>query len=123
MKPENQQPQAIRSLCDAARVRVSAFTGLYGDEDLTNEVLSICDDVLVRVGSSPRLDELRTSVAARCRHLADVTNRFSRRDTDDIAKARLQMMVALDQLQDAALERLKAAAPQQQHAVLRRRDP
>ncbi len=89
---------------EAARAYVSAFTGLYSDEDLAQEVLAACDEVVVVAGSSARLHELRRVVEARCRRLTEVTNRFSARDPVVIAAARVQVIVAIDQIQDAALE-------------------
>ncbi len=121
MKHENQQRQEIRNSFDNARVRVRAFMGLYADEDLANEVLSICDDVLARVGLSPRLTELRQVVEVRCKRLADVTNRFSSRDPAVIADARMQVIVAIDQIQDAALERLTVSPSLGPHSLLRQR--
>ncbi len=105
---------------EAARAYVSAFTGLYSDEDLAQEVLAACDEVVL-AGSSARLHELRRVVEARCRRLTEVTNRFSARDPVVIAAARVQVIVAIDQIQDAALERLEAAVPQNTHLLLRRR--
>ncbi len=123
MKHDTHLRQEIRKSFGDARIRVSAFTGLYADEDLANEVLSICDDVLVRIGTSPRLDELRQAVGVRCQRLADVTNRFSGRDPAVIAAARTQVIASIDQMQDAALERVMATSSQGSHAVLRRRSP
>ena len=99
------------------------FTGLYSDEDLANEVLSDCDEALVLIGTSPRLAELRQVVEARCQQLTEVTNRFSARDPAVIAAARMQLVIALDQLQDAALEHLMAATSQRPHGLLKRRSP
>jgi hypothetical protein len=123
MKHDTHLRQEIRNSFDDARIRVRAFTGLYTDEDLAEEVLSICDDVLVRIGTSPRLDELRQEVGVRCQRLADVTNRFSSRDPAVIAAARMQVIASIDQMQDAALERMVATSSQAPHAVLRRRSP
>ena len=89
---------------DATPFGMSAFTGLYSDEDLAQEVLAACDEVMVVAGSSARLHELRRVVEARCRRLTEVTNRFSARDPVVIAAARVQVIVAIDQIQDAALE-------------------
>ena len=123
MKHATHPSQEIRKSSDDARIRVRAFTGLYTDEDLANDVLSICDDVLVHIGTSPRLDELRQEVEVRCQRLADVTNRFSSRDPAVIAAARMQVIAAIDQIQDAALERVMASSSQGLPAVLRRRSP
>jgi hypothetical protein len=121
MLPERTLPNQIRSLCDAARGRVRVFTGLYSDEDIADEVLSTCDEVQVLAGTSPRLVELRQVLEARCQTLAEVTNRFSARDLAVIAAARMQVVVAIDQLQDAALEHLKAETSPGQSGLLRRR--
>ncbi len=121
MMPERHLRNQIRSLLDAARGRVRAFTGLYSDEDLANEVLSACDEALVLAGTSPRLDELRQVVEARCQQLAEVTNRFSARDPVVIAAARTQVVIAIDQMQDAALGPLKAATTQRPQGLLKRR--
>ncbi len=121
MIQRDQPRQEIRSCLEAARVYVSAFTGLYSDEDLAQEVLAACDEVMIIAGSSARLHELRRVVEARCTTLTEVTNRFSARDPVVIAAARVQVIVAIDQIQDAALERLEAAVPQNMHSLLRRR--
>ncbi len=117
----NHQRQEIRSLLGTARGRVRAFTRLYADEDLANEVLSACDEALVLAGTSPRLDELRQVVESRCQQLAEVTNRFSARDPVVIAAARMQVVIAIDQMQDAALEHLEAATSQRPQGLLKRR--
>ncbi len=121
MMPERHLRNQIRSLFDAARGRVRVFTGLYSDEDLANEVLSACDEALVLAGTSPRLDELREVVESRCHQLAEVTNRFSARDPVAIAAARMQVVIAIDQMQDAALEHLEAATSQRPQGLLKRR--
>ncbi len=121
MIQRDQPRQEIRSRLEAARAYVSAFTGLYSDEDLAQEVLAACDEVMIIAGSSARLHELRRVVEARCRRLTEVTNRFSARDPVVMAAARVQIIVAIDQIQDAALERLEAAVPQNMHSLLRRR--
>ncbi len=121
MKHDTHLRQEIRKSFDDARIRVRTFTGLYTDEDLANDVLSICDDVLVHIGTSPRLDELRQEVEVRCQRLADVTNRFSSRDPAVIAAARMQVIVALDQIQDAALERLMGFFPSSSLSLLKQR--
>jgi hypothetical protein len=120
MMPERPLQNQVRSLFDAVRDRVRVFTGLYSDEDLANEVLSVCDEVLVLAGTSPQLSELRQVVEARCHTLAEVTNRFSARDPAVIAAARMQLVVALDQIQDAALEHLQASASQRHTGLLKR---
>jgi hypothetical protein len=43
MIQKDQPRQEIRSRLEAARAYVSAFTGLYSDEDLAQEVLAACD--------------------------------------------------------------------------------
>ncbi len=96
-----------------------ALTGLYADENLANEILSICDVVLVGVGTSPDLDQLRQDVGTCCERLADATNRYSCRDPTVIAAARVQVIVALEKIQDAALERLIGSPPSSSHGALR----
>jgi hypothetical protein len=121
MTSDTQQRQEIRSAFDDARAKVGAFTGLYADEDLANDMLSICDEVLARVGTSPRLDQLRQVVETCCQRLANVTNRYSSRDPTVIAAARVQVIVALDQIQDAALDRLIGSSHSSSHGMLRQR--
>ena len=121
MTSDTQQRQEIRSAFDDARAKVGAFTGLYADEDLANDILWICDEILARVGTSPRLDQLRQAVEACCQRLADVTNRYCRRDPTVIAAARMQVIVELDQIQDAALERLIGSTPSSSYGMLRQR--
>ncbi len=121
MTDENRLRQEIRQPLEAARVRVGAFTGLYSDEDLAQDVLRTCDQVLALVEPSPRLEELRGLVEARCKRLAEVTSRFSARDPAVIAAARVQALAAINQLQDAVFDFGKRATPQEPLGLLRRR--
>ncbi len=121
MVHERQPHQEIRNRLRAARACAQAFTGLYGDEDLADEVLSACDEVLVLAGTSAHLQELRQGLEACCQHLADATNRFSARDPAVIAAARTQLIRAIDQFEEAALAHVKGALPLASRSLLRQR--
>jgi hypothetical protein len=100
--------QQIRSILNGARAKVHDYTGLYADEDLTSDVLRVCDSLMEVVASGPRLEQARVTVEDRCRRLAQATDRFIPRDLASISKARAQAVAAIDALQDAALELCKA---------------
>jgi len=96
--------QQIRSILNGARAKVHDYTGLYADEDLTSEVLRVCDSVTEVVASGPSLGQARLIVEDRCRRLAQATDRFIPRDLASVSKARAQAVAAIDAYQDAALE-------------------
>jgi hypothetical protein len=100
--------QRIRSILNGARAKVHDYTGLYADEDLTSDVLRVCDNVTERVASDPRLEQAKLIVEDRCRRLALATDRFVPRDLAFISKARAQAIAAIDALQDIVLELRKA---------------
>src|SRR4051812_35352458 len=54
--------QQIRSILNGARAKVHDYTGLYADEDLTSEVLRVCDSVTEVVASGPSLGQARLIV-------------------------------------------------------------
>ena len=118
--PETQLRENIRAPLEEARSLVRSFTGLYSDENLIQEVLSRCDAALATVSSSPALEELRSTIALRCRHLLHVSDRFTDRDPVRIAAARVHAMAAVDQLQDAVMALHKASSAEQPLSLLRR---
>lgn len=114
--------QEIRLPLDDARTRIRRHTGLYPDENLTRDVLEICDEVLTWVAVNQTLHEAREAVEARCMRLAQVSDRFSERSLPTIAKARAQAIAAIDRLQDAILERRRfECRPRTETVLLRQR--
>lgn len=113
--------EEIRLPLDDARAMIRKYTGLYLDEDLTGDVLGICDEVAAWVGVSPRIEEARALVEERCARLARVADRFAERDLALIAQARAQAIAAVDMLQDAALELRRMVIPTQSLGCLLRR--
>jgi hypothetical protein len=96
--------QEIRSSLSIVRALIKEYSGLYSAEDLTRDVLRVCDDVSVPVRSERRLEEARRMVAERCNRLAYTANRFASRDPASIASSRAQAVAAVDALQDAVFE-------------------
>ncbi|HZH51497.1 MAG TPA: hypothetical protein VEZ16_06390 [Microvirga sp.] len=113
--------EEIRLPLDDARAMIRNHTGLYPHEDLTADVLGICDEVVAWVGVSPRLEEARALVEERCARLVQAADRFAERNLAMIAMARAQAIAAVDMLQDAALERRRMVIPTQTLGSLLRR--
>jgi hypothetical protein len=113
--------ERIRLTLDGARSRIRRYTGLYPDEDLSREVLHICDAVAAGADTSLRLREARGVVEMRCRRLAQVTNRFAERELASIARARAQAVAAVDMLQDAVLDHRRRKDPVQGNGIVLRR--
>ncbi|RDI57923.1 hypothetical protein [Microvirga subterranea] len=112
----------IRLPLDIARTRIRRHTGLYPDEDLTRDVLSVCDEVLTFVAMTPTLRDAREAVEACCIRLSQVSDRFSERNLAAISKARAQAVAAIDRLQDVLLERRRfECRPRVESVVLRQR--
>ncbi|MCB5175399.1 hypothetical protein [Microvirga lenta] len=112
-------------MLDDARARVRRYTGLYPDENLTEDVLSVCDAVIAWDDLNPRLEEARAAIEARCLRLAQVADRFAERNLATIAKARAQAIAAIDILQDAVVD-LRRSIRHPVYSpgpVLRRRSP
>ena len=113
--------EEIRLPLDDARTRIRRHTGLYPEENLTRDVLRICDEVMARGDATPRLQEAREAVSARCLRLSQVADRFADRNLGTIAKARAQAIAAIDMLQDAVLDRRRPeVAPQQCGGIMLR---
>jgi len=114
--------EEIRLPLDSARTRIRRHTGLYPDENLTRDVLLICDEVIGWLAVTPDVQEARESVEVRCLRLSQVTDRFAERDLGTIAKARSQAIAAIDRLQDAVFaQRRMEAMPQGCGILLRQR--
>jgi hypothetical protein len=114
--------EEIRLPLDSARTRIRRHTGLYPDENLTRDVLLICDEVIGWLSVTPDVQEARESVEARCLRLSQVTDRFAERDLGTIAKARSQAIAAIDRLQDVVFaQRRMEAMPQGCGILLRQR--
>lgn len=114
--------QEIRTSLSMVRALIKDYSGLYSAEDLTRDVLRVCDDVAVPVKAERRLEEARRIVAERCNRLAYTANRFSSRDPALIASSRAQAVAAIDALQDAIFELRRSCRPEPSPGpVLRRR--
>lgn len=114
--------QEIRNSLSIVRALIKEYSGLYSAEDLTRDVLQVCDDVAVPVRAERRLEEARRMVAERCNRLAYTANRFASRDPALIASSRAQAVAAIDALQDAVFELRRSCQPEPSRGpVLRRR--
>ena len=121
MADERALRQDLRRVFDAARTIVREFTGLYRDEDLSRAVLRLCDQAGTSPAADPRLAEARALVDARCRRLAQVSDRFGERDPALIAEARTRAIAAVDTFQDVVLDVCRPAGPRFRDGVLLRR--
>ena len=114
--------QEIRTSLSIVRALIKEYSGLYSAEDLTRDVLRVCDDVAVPVKAEKRLEEARRVVAEKCNRLAHLANRFTTRDPAMIASSRAQAVAAVDALQDAIFElRRTCRLEPSRGPVLRRR--
>lgn len=114
--------QEIRHSLSGVRSLIRTYSGLYSGEDLTRDVLTLCDDVARGFPMTPRLQEVRRTIQERCAKLAHDADRFSMRDPATIAASRAQAFASIDALFDALVElrRAEAAVPRI-GALLRRR--
>lgn len=110
MSNDNAQRQKLRLSLNAARSQIRGYTGLYSDENLVQDVLRICDGLIVTIEPNHRIQEARVLVDERCRRLAHAADRFSGRDPVVIAASRMQAIAAVDMFQDAVLDYYKAIA-------------
>jgi hypothetical protein len=101
----------IRSVLNGARAKIRNYTGLYADENLTSDVLGICENAMVRIARDPRLEQAKLIVEDRCSQLTQATDRFVPRDLAAISTTRAQAIAAIDALQDVVLELRKADDP------------
>jgi len=113
MSSDNALRQEIRFVFDDARGRILRYCGLYPHENLSAEVLRVCDEAAASVVPDLRLEDARHEVADRCRHLSEAADRFSDRDPLVIAAMRAQAIAAVDRMQDAvfALRRTHTPVP------------
>lgn len=114
--------QEIRDSLSGVRGLIRSYSGLYSGEDLTRDVLKVCDEIARACPPTARLQEARRIVQERCAKLARDADRFSARDPATIAASRAQAFASIDTLQDALLDmrRAETAAPRI-GALLRRR--
>lgn len=114
--------QEIRHSLNRARSLIRSYSGLYSREDLAQDVLTVCDEIVQTSHPTPRLKEVRWLVHERCAKLVRDADRFSMRDPTTIAVSRAQACASIDMLQDALLEmrRAETNAPRI-GALLRRR--
>ncbi|MGO4574353.1 hypothetical protein [Microvirga sp. 2TAF3] len=105
--------QNIRHMLQNVRSMIGSYTGLYGDENLTHDVLHTCDRIIAHVVPHTGLEEARRLVEERCQRLTQMADRFGERNLALISTARAQAIASIDVLQDAVLERCKGydAAP------------
>jgi hypothetical protein len=122
MSTDNILRQEIRGSLSIVRALIKEYSGLYSAEDLTRDVLRVCDDIAVPVRPDRRLEDARRVVAERCTRLAHTASRFTVRDPALIAASRAQAVAAIDALQDAIFELRKSyCAEPSLGRVLRRR--
>lgn len=104
MSNDNILRQEIRSSLSIVRALIKEYSGLYSAEDLTREVLQVCDNIAAPARPDRRLEDARRMVFERCTRLAHTANRFTARDPAVIAASRAQAVAAIDALQDAVFE-------------------
>ncbi|WP_201830175.1 hypothetical protein [Microvirga zambiensis] len=104
MSSETLLRQEIRQSLGFVRSLIDHYSGLYAGENLTRDVLLICDEMTDTDEPDVRLKEARRVVEERCRQLAQATDRFAQRDPAVIAISRAQAVAAIDLFQDAAFE-------------------
>jgi hypothetical protein len=114
--------EEIKRVLDEARAAIRDYTGLYAQQNLSGEVLNICQSALRRVDPDARVDEARRLVAERCGQLSRVADRFAERDPISIAAARALALAALDTFQDVVFDLRKVAEqPRGFGSLLRKR--
>lgn len=111
MSNDNILRQEIRSSLGVVRALIKEYSGLYSAEDLTRDVLRVCDGIAAPIEADRRLEDARRMVAERCSRLAYTANRFTARDPALIASSRAQAVAAVDALQDAVFELRRAHQP------------
>ena len=79
--------EEIRLPLDDARTRIRRHTGLYPEENLTRDVLRICDEVMAR-GMRLRAFRRPGRPSRRAASGSQVADRFADRNLGTIAKAR-----------------------------------
>jgi hypothetical protein len=112
----------IKHVLDGVRAKICGYAGLYADEDLLRDVQQACVRLSGTAASELRLEHAISALEDRCRHLAQVTNRFAERNPDVIATVRAQAVAAVDMVQDVILDLRKAEAERRlPRQVLKRR--
>jgi hypothetical protein len=101
--------QEVKSALDGARTRIRSYTGLYTGENLTGDVLAICNTVAASVAPNARLREAIAAVDGRCGQLAAAADRFAERDLAAIAASRALAVAAIDMFQDVIVDLRKSA--------------
>lgn len=122
MSDDNVFRQDLRHSLGAVRKLIHSYSGLYPDEDLARDVLSLCDEIAKPSQATMRLNEARRIVHERCTRLAHAADRFSSRDPVKIAAFRAQAAASIDMLQDVLLDaRRRQQGPPRIGALLRRK--
>ena len=103
MSSETLLRQEIRHSLGFVRSLIDHYSGLYSGENLTSDVLRICDEMTEAEEPDSRLMEARRMVEERCRQLTQAADRFTQRDPEAIAASRAQAVAAIDLFQDADL--------------------
>ncbi len=111
MGNDNILREEIRYSLGFVRSLINNYSGLYSGENLADDVLRFCDEMVSPEGPSARLKEVRRVVEERCARLAQAADRFADRDPALIAESRAKADAAIDMLQDAVFEWRKARAP------------
>jgi hypothetical protein len=104
MSSETLLRQEIRHSLGFVRGLIDHYSGLYSGENLTSDVLRICDEMTEADEPDSRLMEARRMVEERCRQLTQAADRFTQRDPEAIAASRAQAVAAIDLFQDATFE-------------------
>ena len=104
MSSETLLRQEIRHSLGFVRGLIDHYSGLYSGENLTSDVLRICDEMTDADEPDSRLMEARRMDEERCRRLTQAADRFTQRDPEAIAASRAQAVAAIDLFQDATFE-------------------
>lgn len=103
--------EEIRFSLSFVRSLIHGYSGLYAGENLTLDVLRLCDEMTTAGEPDLKVREARGIVEDRCKHLTRAADRFTDRDPAAIAAARAQAVAAIDALQDAVVQWRKAHTP------------
>lgn len=102
--------EEVRFSLSFVRSLIHSYSGLYVGENLTRDVLRLCDEMTTAGEPDARIREARSIVEDRCRRLVRAADRFTERDPAAIASARAQTVAAVDALQDAVVRWRKVHA-------------
>ena len=119
MNDDHHVREEVRFFLSFVRGLIHSYSGLYAGENLTRDVLRLCDEMTTGEPDA-RVREARCIVEDRCTRLAQAADRFTERDPALIAAARSQAVAAIDLLQDAVVRWRKSRAPVPQFGKLLR---